>query len=59
MIKATHLLVIDPKTKICSRYAGRTVTHEFQIETDITQEKVEAMLLRPNQTGEPEEPRRA
>lgn len=53
----TPLLAIDFKTKVCKRYirhAGKLVcTDEFEVKTEITAEKVEAMRTSPDTTGTP------
>jgi hypothetical protein len=58
-IRATILLTVEQSTKICRRYAGRTMTHGFIIEEDITHAKVDAMLHFPDNVGVPEEPEAA
>lgn len=49
------LLAIDFKTKMCDRWAGRNHTHAFQVESDITQEKVDTMRQQPDGAGQPQE----
>ena len=50
-------VVIYPATKVCRRYvrAKRVVvmTHDFQIETDVTAEKIELMRTVPDEVGVP------
>lgn len=48
----TPLLVVNFKTKECRRYIGRACTDIFNVETEITAEKIEAMRSSPDTTGE-------
>lgn len=47
----TALVCIDFRAKTCTRYAGKTRTDIFEVETEITAGKVEAIRTNPSGTG--------
>lgn len=51
-VPATILVSITQAEKVCRRYAGKTMTHQFLVDGDITAEKVEAIRVDPKGTGE-------